>query len=396
VAQEDRRLAAIVVADIVGYSRLMSENEGETLSARRRLRIDHIEPGISRAGGRLVSTSGDGFLAEFSSSVAAVTFAIELQIVLTSWNERVAEDRRIRLRIGINIGDVVVEGSDILGTGVNIAARLEQACEPGGVCIAHSVYELVRGILRDDFADGGELKLKNLEQPVRVWRWRETLTTRIARRGDAVRQEEIGRTTTATQPVLAVRQQLIDRHKGELLEASQNTPFIVFLCGPTLSNNSRPSAVLRAKLRDALAAEKIEVVLGEDDGLEDSRLAIGVNAQDNELEFIASSCNAVIVIADSVGSFCELGLFSWHFVHDDGLLHQTRQKTEFILLADEQFRDAKSYFNEGPAKAVNGFGVVHFVDFNTFDISPLLSRIRDRRGTMTVDNKRGRPRRPRS
>ena len=156
----------------------------------------------------------------------------------------------------------------------------------------------------------------------------------------------------------------IESHKDELVEAAQDSPFIVFLCGPTLdARDPQPSARLRAQLKERLEEEGFQVVLGEDAGLEDVRLHLGVNAQDNELEFIRKHCNAVIVIADSVGSFCELGLFSWHFVHDNGVIQNS---TDFILLVDQRYRNEKSYLNEGPFNAVAGFGQALFANLGEY------------------------------
>ena len=187
---------------------------------------------------------------------------------------------------------------------------------------------------------------------------------------------------------------LLDRirdHKEELVKAAEESPFIVFLCGPTLdSKKPAPSSVLRASLTERLVAEGFEVVLGEDDGLEEARLDLGINAQDNELEFIRRHCNAVIVIADSVGAFCELGLFSWHFVHDNGVIKNGSPNTDFIVLVDQQYEKAKSYLKEGPVNAVLGFGQAHFVDFSKYAADEIILRLKSRRGVLTVD-RRGRP-----
>ncbi len=181
----------------------------------------------------------------------------------------------------------------------------------------------------------------------------------------------------------------IESHKDELVEAAQDSPFIVFLCGPTLdARDPQPSARLRAQLKERLEEEGFQVVLGEDAGLEDARLHLGVNAQDNELEFIRKHCNAVIVIADSVGSFCELGLFSWHFVHDKGVI---KNSTDFILLVDQRYRNEKSYLNEGPFNAVAGFGQALFANLGEYPCDEIIARLKSRRGVFTVD-RRCRPR----
>lgn len=180
------------------------------------------------------------------------------------------------------------------------------------------------------------------------------------------------------------------RYREELAQAASSSPFIVFLCGPALSDTDAP-ANLRRKIKTRLEEEKFEVVLGEDDGLDNPSVhEIGVNAQDNELAFISSHCNAIVIVASSPGSFCELALFSWHFVHPDGDIDS--HNTDCIVLISDEYKNAKSYLNNGPAAAVRSVGKVEFVDFASYDCDDLVQRLRDRRGFMTVDNKRGRPR----
>ena len=163
-----RRLAAILAADVVGYSRLMGDDEAGTARAVR----DHREaatPIVRGFGGRLVKTMGDGVLLEFPSVVAAVECAIRMQQQMAERNAGVPEARRILYRIGVNLGDVLIDGEDILGDGVNIAARLEAICEPGGLCISGSAYDHVRGRIEAEFADLGEKALKNIARPVRAY-----------------------------------------------------------------------------------------------------------------------------------------------------------------------------------------------------------------------------------
>src|SRR5271165_4997639 len=163
-----RRLAAILAADVVGYSRLMGEDEAGTARAVSEHR-EAARPTIAGLGGRIVKTTGDGLLLEFPSVVAAVECAIAIQKLMAERNAETPEARRILYRIGVNLGDVLIEGDDILGDGVNIAARLEGICEPGGVCISGSAYDHVRGRIDADFADLGERALKNIAQPVRAY-----------------------------------------------------------------------------------------------------------------------------------------------------------------------------------------------------------------------------------
>jgi adenylate cyclase len=167
-----RRLAAILVADVVGYSRLMEADEAGTLAALKERRKTILEPVVKAHGGRIVKLMGDGVLIEFASAVNAVEAALELQEKFSEGNADRPEDRCIVLRIGINLGDVVGEGSDIYGDGVNIAARLEGLAEPGGVCISAKLYDEVRGKVAVGFEDMGERQLKNIASPVRALRLR--------------------------------------------------------------------------------------------------------------------------------------------------------------------------------------------------------------------------------
>jgi TolB-like protein/class 3 adenylate cyclase/Tfp pilus assembly protein PilF len=168
-ARVGRRLAAIVAADVAGYSRLMHDNEEATHARFTALLKDAIEPAIAEHGGRIVKSTGDGFLAEFPSAVEAVRAAVQFQTRIKELAMAEVEDRRIVFRVGINIGDVIVEPHDIFGDGVNIAARLESISEPGGICISSSAYDQVRGKVGVEFADLGEQNLKNIACPVRVY-----------------------------------------------------------------------------------------------------------------------------------------------------------------------------------------------------------------------------------
>lgn len=165
----ERRLAAILAADVVGYSRLMGADEVGTLRALKAVRKDLVDRAIAAHGGRIVKTTGDGLLAEFASVVAAVTCAVTIQRGMIQHNIDVPEDKRIVWRIGINIGDIIIEGKDIFGEGVNIAARLESICEPGGLCISDLACDQVRDKLPLTFTDSGEQQVKNIARPVRVF-----------------------------------------------------------------------------------------------------------------------------------------------------------------------------------------------------------------------------------
>jgi adenylate cyclase len=165
-----RRLAAILSADVVGYSRLMGLDEAGTLSRLNALRRELIDPAIAAHSGRIVKLMGDGALIEFASAVDAVTCAIEIQKQLREHDAGVSEADPIRFRIGINVGDIIIEGDDILGDGVNIAARIEGIAEPGGISISEDAWRQVQGKVTANFIDIGEQSLKNIARPVRVYR----------------------------------------------------------------------------------------------------------------------------------------------------------------------------------------------------------------------------------
>jgi class 3 adenylate cyclase/pimeloyl-ACP methyl ester carboxylesterase len=164
-----RRLAAILAADVVGYSRLMSSDEMGTLTALKAHRRELIDPAIASHHGRIVKTTGDGALVEFASVVDAVGCAVAIQRAMARRNAGVADDKLIVFRIGINVGDIIIDGGDIFGDGVNIAARLEALCEPGGVCISRAANDQIRDKLSLAFADLGEQLVKNIARAVGVF-----------------------------------------------------------------------------------------------------------------------------------------------------------------------------------------------------------------------------------
>jgi adenylate cyclase len=166
----ERRLAAILAADVVGYSRLMEQDEAGTLVRLKAHRRELIDPAIAARGGRMVKLMGDGALVEFASVVNAVQCAVEIQGAMVLRNAEVREAQRIAFRIGINLGDVIVEGDDIYGEGVNVATRLEALAVPGGICISGKVHDEVLGKLDVGFEDQGEQPVKNIARPVRVYR----------------------------------------------------------------------------------------------------------------------------------------------------------------------------------------------------------------------------------
>jgi len=165
-----RQLSAILAADVAGYSRLVGLDEEGTLARLKALRQTLIDPTITEHRGRIVKTMGDGLLVQFASAVDAVRCAGDIQRKVAERNAGTDENRRIAFRIGINVGDVVIDGDDIYGDGVNVAARLETLTEPGAICISGTVYDQVRDKLDVAFADAGEQQLKNIARPVRVYK----------------------------------------------------------------------------------------------------------------------------------------------------------------------------------------------------------------------------------
>src|SRR5689334_1834646 len=165
----ERRLSAILAADVAGYSRLTHSDEELTHSKVTALLTDAVAPAIAEHGGRIVKNTGDGFLAEFTSAVEAVRAAVQFQSRVNALSTNDLQNGRIAFRVGINVGDVIVEPHDVFGDDVNIAARLEAIAEPGGICISSYAYDYVRGKVGVEFADLGEQNLKNIALPIRVY-----------------------------------------------------------------------------------------------------------------------------------------------------------------------------------------------------------------------------------
>jgi TolB-like protein len=166
----ERRLAAILAADVVGYSRLMGQDEAGTLAAMKAHRAEVVDPQIAEHKGRVFKATGDGVLAEFPSVVNAVACAVDIQRAVVARNADLPEDSRIQFRIGVNLGDVIIEGEDVFGDGVNVAARLESLAEPSSIYISAKVHEEVTGKIRASFDDLGERVLKNIKKPIHVYR----------------------------------------------------------------------------------------------------------------------------------------------------------------------------------------------------------------------------------
>src|SRR6476469_2963351 len=167
----NRKLAAILAADVVGYSRLMGADEAGTLAALKRHREAIFDPAVAAHNGRIVKLLGDGVIAEFGSVVDAVSCALSVQRSSAATSDPRVSQPAIVLRIGINLGDVIIEGDDIYGDGVNIAARLEPLAEPGGVCVSSIVNESVGNRIDVRFQDAGEIAVKNIDRPIRIWKW---------------------------------------------------------------------------------------------------------------------------------------------------------------------------------------------------------------------------------
>jgi len=185
----NRKLAAVLASDVVGYSRLMGADEAGTLAALKRHRETVLEPAVAAHHGRIVKLVGDGAIVEFGSVVDAVNCAVSVQRSGASSPGNGSHAPAIVLRIGINLGDVILEDDDIYGDGVNVAARLEPLAEPGGICISSIVNESVGNRVDVSFQYGGEINVKNIERPIRIWKWHPDTDSTPAPRADAARPE---------------------------------------------------------------------------------------------------------------------------------------------------------------------------------------------------------------
>jgi len=194
----ERRLTAILAADVAGYSRLIGADEEGTLACLKAHRRELVDPKIAEHRGRIVKTTGDGLLAEFASVVDAVRCAVEIQREMTKRNADVLPDRRIEFRVGINVGDIIIDESDIFGDGVNVAARLEALAEPGGICVSRMVRDQVRDKLTLSFEDMGEQQVKNITRPVRAYRVVLDATGRISATAAPGRRGRVPRWAIAT------------------------------------------------------------------------------------------------------------------------------------------------------------------------------------------------------
>ena len=192
----NRKLAAILAADVVGYSRLMAADEAGTLAALKRHREIVFDPAVAAHNGRIVKLIGDGTIVEFGSVVDAVNCALSVQRSNGALPDEASGQPKIVLRIGINLGDVIIEGDDIYGDGVNIAARLEPLAEPGGICVSSIVNESIGNRIDVRFQDGGDISVKNIDRPIRVWKWHPGATPLAAARSNAAKPEPNGATAS--------------------------------------------------------------------------------------------------------------------------------------------------------------------------------------------------------
>src|SRR5215468_6988825 len=185
----NRKLAAILAADVMDYSRLMGADEKGTLAALKQHRQTIFDPAVAAHNGRIVKLIGGGTIVEFGSVIDAVNCALSVQRSDDALPDEVLRRPEIVLRIGINLGDVIIEGDDIYGDGVNIAARLEPLAEPGGICVSSIVNESVGNRIDIRFQDSGEISVKNIDRPIRVWKWHPSATTPTAARSNAAKPE---------------------------------------------------------------------------------------------------------------------------------------------------------------------------------------------------------------
>src|SRR6201993_726569 len=225
-----RRLAAILAADVAGYSRLMGADEEGTHERLRGHLRDLIEPKIAEHRGRVVKNTGDGVLAEFSSVVDAVRCAAEMQRAMADRNAQTVEDRRITFRIGINLGDVIAEQDDIYGDGVNVAARLEALAEPGGICISRVVRDQIRDKLPYPFEDKGEQSVKNIARSVRVFALRPEAVVELpptSVSGPMPRRPRIAPVAMATATVIALAIAAVAWWVWPVTRSSQFPPAVV-------------------------------------------------------------------------------------------------------------------------------------------------------------------------
>ena len=197
-----RRLSAVLSADLAGYSRLMGRDDEGTLARLMACRQACFDPKIAEHHGRIVKTTGDGLLVDFGSAVDAVRCAVEIQELVAKSNAGVPNELRFQFRIGIHVGDIIIDEQDMFGDGVNIAARLEGIAEPGGVCISDDAYRQIRGTVEIAYDDMGPQELKNIAEPVRAWRARPENTESSIGRHEPIAHFSIHRRSRCNQSTI--------------------------------------------------------------------------------------------------------------------------------------------------------------------------------------------------
>lgn len=292
----ERRLAAILAADVVGYSRLMGADEAGTLAALRKLRAELFGPVVAGQRGKVIKSMGDGWLVEFVSSVAAVSCALQVQ-------DRLAGHETIKLRIGVHIGDVVHEAEDIFGNAVNVAARLQEVSDPGGVAISEAVYSSLDGTLSPSFEDTGLQELKNIERPVQIWmRARQKDRQPDARGQDPGRGQGIGFPSLAIEPVSTSDDRPEVRELADALTSDLATYLgsSEWLMAATAELTDNQNFALRATLRSRQERLRLEARLIDSSGNEiwaekyDGELADSFDWQDRVGEAVASTVLGLI------------------------------------------------------------------------------------------------------
>ena len=292
----ERRLAAILAADVVGYSRLMGADEAGTLAALRKLRAELFGPVVAGQRGKVIKSMGDGWLVEFVSSVAAVSCALQVQ-------DRLAGHETIKLRIGVHIGDVVHEAEDIFGNAVNVAARLQEVADPGGVAISEAVYSSLDGTLSPSFEDSGLQELKNIERPVQIWmRARQKDRQPDARGQDPGRGQGIGFPRLAIEPVSTSDDRPEVRELADALTSDLATYLgsSEWLMAATAELTDNQNFALRATLRSRQERLRLEARLIDSSGNEiwaekyDGELADSFDWQDRVGEAVASTVLGLI------------------------------------------------------------------------------------------------------
>jgi class 3 adenylate cyclase len=323
IIDTERRLVAIFAADVEGYSRLMGADEVETLRAltQRRTILDGL---IASYRGRIANTAGDSVLAEFGSAVDAVQCAVEVQGALAEANSSPSPDRHINFRIGVHVGDVMVKGGDLFGDGVNIAARLEALSEPGGVCISDDAYRQIRGKVNFILEDIGSRSLKNIADPMRVWRIRinsaarsvAPRTSRMTRRLAAILVADVAsytrlvntNETDALERLGALRYEIIEpnitQHAGRLFRANGDAFLAEF-----------PSAVQAVACAIAIQAETEQAAAALDDNMK-MRLRVGVHVGEVMVEGEDLAGDSVYIAARIESITAPGGISISRAVHD--------------------------------------------------------------------------------